>query len=492
MIGLRLYSAEQSRQLDRVAIDEFGVPGYTLMQRAGQACMDELRRRYGAVASLTVVCGAGNNAGDGYVIARLARQAGMRVQCLWLVDPQKLSGDAAKASADFQADGGEASAFDSESALFGEVVVDALLGTGLTRPVDGAFAAAVDAINAAAVPVLSVDLPSGLSADSGSVMGRAVRADLTVTFIGRKRGLYTGDALDHVGELEFADLDTPPAVYDNVACEAWRIDQSLLPSLLQRRPRNVHKGSHGSVLIIGGDRSMGGAARLAGEAALRSGAGLVRIATRDDHAAQLTAARPELMVSGVGSADGLEKLMGQSAVVALGPGLGTGPWSRGLFESALGFEGPLVIDADGLNLLAGSPDQRDDRVLTPHPGEAARLLGASTREVQSDRFAAAAEIARKYGGVCLLKGAGSVLARHSPAPQFAVCATGNPGMATAGMGDVLTGVVAALMAQGLPPWEAACAAAVAHGRAGDLAAADGERGLLAGDVIDHLRLCVNP
>ncbi|HXH03118.1 MAG TPA: NAD(P)H-hydrate dehydratase [Candidatus Competibacteraceae bacterium] len=486
-----LYRAAQVREIDRRAIQEHGIPGYELMCRAGAAAYATLCRRWPA-GPLTVLCGAGNNGGDGYVIARLAQQDGRPVRLLYLQDPHRLRGDAYTAYAAAAASGVPMAPFAAAGLVGAAVIVDALLGTGLTRPVEGIWRAAIEAINTQPAPVLAVDIPSGLCADSGAALGLAVRAAVTVTFIALKRGLFTGQGPDCSGALCYADLGVPPAWYADLEPAARRYAGEDLPVLLPPRLRGAHKGRYGHVLVVGGEHGMAGAARMCAEAAARCGAGLVSLATRPEHAAWMALARPELMAHGIPDAAALEPLLRRASVVALGPGLGRGEWGRALFERVLESTLPLVVDADGLNLLAERPRRRERWILTPHPGEAARLLNASVAEVEADRFHAATELARRYGGVTVLKGAGSLIAADAADSVPWVNQSGNPGMATGGMGDVLTGVIAALLAQGLPPTDAARAAVYLHGRAGDLAAADGERGLLASDLFPHLRRLVNP
>ncbi|PPE72625.1 bifunctional ADP-dependent NAD(P)H-hydrate dehydratase/NAD(P)H-hydrate epimerase [Solimonas fluminis] len=489
-IACRLYSAAQVRELDRRAIERHGIPGYTLMQRAGVACWAEIRRRWPAARKLAVVCGGGNNGGDGYVIARLARGAGLSVT-LYAIGPAATAGDAVKARADWLSGGG-AEALLLPGGLDGaEVVVDALFGIGLSRPLQGAAAAAVDAMRsarAAGAGVLAVDIPSGLDADNGRLWGAAVLADVTVSFIGRKLGLETGEGPACSGERVFDRLDLPPEAYEGIVPMATLLAQEQLAHWLPRRARGAHKGSHGHVLVVGGDAGMAGAALMAGRAALRSGAGLVTLATRAAHAAALTTAQPELMCHGIEEPALLRRLMERADVVAIGPGLGQDEWGLGLLAEVLDSSLPLVVDADALNLLAREPIRRDNWVLTPHPGEAARLLRCSTAEVQRERPVAAQALPARYGGVAVLKGAGSLVAGQ----RLRLCDRGNPGMAVGGMGDVLTGIIAALISQGLPLEEAAGAGVLLHALAGDLAAAGGERGLLPGDLIGQLRRVVNP
>ena len=465
------------------------------MERAGAGAFRALVRRWPEARRVTVVCGVGNNGGDGFVVARRAREAGCEVRVFVVGDPGRLGPDASAMLEAMRGAGVGCEPFAASAALEG-VVVDALFGTGLSRPAAGAAADAIDAMNAAPGPILAVDVPSGLDPDTGSVRGRAVRASLTVTFIAPKRGLLTGAGPDHAGRVECDPLGVPPALRDRVPPAAERLDYDALPEhpCLGPRPRGAHKGDHGHVLVVGGERGFAGAVRLAAEAAARVGAGLVSVATRAAHAASVSAARPEIMSRGVEDEAAFAALAGRATVVAVGPGLGQGSWGERMFASALGCaRGLLVVDADGLNHLAAQerpPPRRGDWVLTPHPGEAARLLGAATADVEADRFAAAAAIRDRYGGVCVLKGAGTLVAAGGR--PIGVCVNGNPGMATGGTGDVLTGVVAGLAAQGAGPADAAAFGVCIHGKAGDRAArAEGERGLLAGDLVAELRRLVN-
>ncbi|HEY8555520.1 MAG TPA: NAD(P)H-hydrate dehydratase [Burkholderiales bacterium] len=477
-----LYSAAQVRELDRRAIETHGIPGAELMQRAGAAVYEALRVRFPRARRIAVVCGPGNNGGDGYVVARLAKEAGLEVSVLTLGRPPAAN-DAAAMRVQAEAAGVPIAPFAASGFAGVDVIVDALLGTGLQRDVEGEWRGAIEAINASGRPVIAVDVPSGLNADTGAVMGAAVRASLTVSFIGLKAGVFTGDGPDHAGAVLFDDLGVPSAVYENLAPLAHRLAPEELRELVHRRPRNAHKGSFGHVLVVGGGRGMPGAARLCGEAALRAGAGLVTLAVHPENAAA-AAARPELLVYGIRSAEELAPLFARATVVALGPGLGTDAWARSVWEAALAAGRPLVVDADALNLLAESPRAVSDAVLTPHPGEAARLLASSSAAVQRDRFAAARALVARYRVPCVLKGAGSLVACED---RVWLCDRGNPGMASAGMGDVLTGVVAALRAQGLSAPDAARLGVWLHAAAGDDAAGDGEAGLIASDLYPHLR-----
>jgi NAD(P)H-hydrate epimerase len=484
-----VYSARQVRAMDAYAIERLGVTGYTLMSRAGEAALDLLTASWPDLRELLVVCGAGNNAGDGYVLARVARAAGLEVTVAALTDPARLGGDAARAWRDFEAAGGAAVDFRPALLEPASLVVDALLGTGLDREVSGSYAACIEAINASGLPVLALDLPSGLNADSGAVMGKAVRATRTITFVGLKSGLYLGAAPDHVGQLSYAGLGIGSVVPAGEPV-LTRIRPEQVAAALPPRRRGAHKGDHGRVLIIGGGPGMPGAAHLAAEAALRAGAGLVTVATRPEHVSAIVAARPEVMCHGLGTGAEAGALLAAADIVAIGPGLGQTDWARSLLEAALAAGRPLVVDADALNLLAGSARRGARWVLTPHPGEAARLLGSSPAAIQSDRLGAVRTLAERFAAVVVLKGAGSLVL--GPSGRAWVCDAGNPGMAVAGMGDVLTGTIAGVAAQGADLEAATVAAVWAHARAGDLAARDGVRGLLASDLMESLRACVNP
>jgi NAD(P)H-hydrate epimerase len=489
-LPLHLYHAVQVRRLDRVATDELRIPGLTLMERAGAACFAQLRARWPQARRVCVLCGTGNNGGDGYVVARLAHEAGLQVNVMQVGAREHIAGYAAAALEKLTKAGVPLGAVAAATMPLADVIVDALLGTGTKGDATGEWRQAIDAINGAGRPVLAVDIPSGLHADTGRVLGTAVRAKVTVTFLGLKQGLFTGAGPDYTGEVVFDDLGVPPEVYRGVPPSAARLSDALLRTLLKPRARGAHKGDFGHTLVIGGDYGMSGAARLAAEGAARAGAGLVSVATRADHAALLGATRPEIMCHPAERGAYLRPLLANANVVAIGPGLGQSNWGREMLAAALESNLPLVIDADALNLIAQEPARREQWVLTPHPGEAARLLGTHAAEVQLDRFAAVRELQQRYGGVVVLKGAGTLVGCGDL--SVAVCSAGNPGMASGGVGDVLTGVIAGLVAQGLSLKDAAYAGVHAHAAAADRASARGERGMLAGDVLAELRAVVNP
>lgn len=456
-----------------------GTPGFALMQRAAHAAWRALRKRWPDAGSVTVLTGAGNNAGDAYLLAVLAQRAGWQVQVLAVAPPMALRSDAALAYAEALAAKVPVSAWQADAGLSG-VLVDGLLGTGLSGAVRAPYAEVIEQINCSGLPVLALDLPSGLCADTGAELGIAVRAELTVSFIGLKIGLFTGAGVDLVGTLVFDGLQADPALLAEPTPSAERLAPRSLP-LLPARPRTAHKGQFGHLLVVGGDRGLGGAALLTAQSALRSGAGLVSLATRSEHVTAALTRQPEVMVHGVASANQLLDLAAQVDVLVVGPGLGQQAWGRSLLSGVALQRCAQVWDADALNLLAaGNVQLPADAILTPHPGEAARLLGLTIAQVQADRPAAARALALRYQAVVVLKGAGSLIA--APDGRLALCDRGHPAMAGAGFGDVLGGVIGALRAQQLPAFAAACLGVYLHARAGELCGAAG-RGLAAADLL---------
>ena len=485
-----IYSTESVRRIDRRAIEEAGIAGYELMQRAATAALAAARREFPDARRWQVVCGGGNNGGDGYVLARLAAERGLDLSVVALADPGSLSGDAATAHADFVRAGGHVGEWRGALDAGAGLLVDAIFGSGLSRNVEGAFADAVNAINGHPAPVLSLDVPSGISSDTGKVMGTAVHADYTITFVGLKTGLFLARAADFTGTLSFAGLDIPPGCRDGEPVQMRRIDPDMIRRELPPRRRNAHKGDFGHLLLVGGGPGMPGAIRLAAEGALRAGAGRVTVATHPANCGIVMAGRPELMCSGVEDERELARLLRRISTVAIGPGLGTDEWAAALLEETLRHALPAVLDADALNLLAAKPRRRDGWILTPHPGEAGRLLGQSAVAVQGDRLAALTRLGKRYGGTAVLKGAGTLVSSGSGVPW--ICTSGNPGMAAPGMGDVLTGVIAGLLAQGLDDEAAATVGVQSHAAAGDAAAGAMPRGLLASDLLAQLRPWLNP
>ena len=489
MLGTEnLYTAAQTRALDQCAICEHNIPGITLMARAADAALRYLLEVWPEPERLQVICGTGNNGGDGFLMADLAYKRGINVTVFQLGDPKKMVGDAALAMQQAQLNGVEIVPFERDLLMPEGVVVDAMLGTGLGGEVRGVFVDAIAAINASGAPVVAVDIPSGLCADTGSVLGSAVVADLTVTFVGLKRGLFTLQGPEHSGAVQFSDLAVFPEVYAAVPAHCARLALEPLLERLPPRSASAHKGFFGNVLVVGGDYGFAGAAAMAAESALRCGAGLVQVATRPEHVSAVVARTPEVMPRGVASGDEFLAMAEAADVLVVGPGLGQSPWSIELLRLSLTCGKPLVLDADALNVLAagtlGKMAAVSNWVLTPHPGEAARLLGCSTGQVQADRFASVSALQQRYGGVVILKGNGSLITGGG---HILLSDYGNPGMASGGMGDVLSGVIGALLAQHLPPLEAAALGVCLHGAAADIAAQEGQRGLVATDLIPKMR-----
>ncbi|MFW0084023.1 MAG: NAD(P)H-hydrate dehydratase [Coxiella endosymbiont of Haemaphysalis qinghaiensis] len=485
-----LYQNQKIRELERLAA-ESGIGAYELMLRSGKAAFKSLIKRWSTIKEITVCCGKGNNGGDGLVVARLAHKHGFKVTVYSLIPPADYSGPAAQAVKACEKQGLSIQPFPIPPSFKGNLIVDALLGSGLQGEIKSPYSEIITAINEAKQSVLAIDVPSGINVDTGEVKAMAVKADLTITFIGLKQGLYTARAPAYCGEVVLASLDLPNLLFSRIKTHTKLLDWSQVrPLLPPRRERDVHKGNYGHVLVIGGDYGMGGAVRMAAEAAARVGAGLVTVATRPEHVPIVSGSRPELMCYQVAEVNDLEGLLKSATVIVIGPGLGKSDWAKALLNKVLVTKIPKVLDADSLNLLAESPVQREDWILTPHPGEASRLMNVSCQEIQSDRFKAIRRLSRRYRGVVVLKGAGTLI--KGGEEEISVCSGGNPGMASGGMGDILSGVIGGLLAQRLSLVAAAQGGVFIHSLAADRAAEEGgERGLLATDLFPHLRALVN-
>jgi NAD(P)H-hydrate epimerase len=489
-----LYSAETVRAVDRAAAEAMQISPSALMSRAGGAAFSELLQAFGQPTLITLFCGAGNNGGDGYVIAALAAQRNIPVKLYELGDSSKYSEETQRARQFALESQVDLTAFNDHIELSEGVVVDSLLGTGCRGELRQPFRQAVDLINSAGLPVLSVDIPSGLNADTGAVEDSAVKADLTVTFIAGKKGLFTGRGPSLCGDIVYHSLEVPEQIFQNHQPQAQLMDLFGLMDALPQWPADVHKHQRGHSMVIGGDQGYGGAAIMAAEASLRSGCGLTSVATQPQHIGALLARCPEVMACGVTSGQQLEPWLERPTVLIVGPGLGRSAWSEQLLQKALATELPMVVDADALNILADgrvlSDPCRTNWVLTPHPGEAARLLDTTVAAVQADRFAAVTEIQRRYGGVVLLKGAGTLIAGQGQIIK--VCPYGNSAMATAGMGDILSGIIGSLLAQGLSLQMAAELGCCIHSAAADMAVDErGDRGLVATDTLTYVHRLLN-
>lgn len=485
-----LYTAEQTRELDRIVIEQHHIPAAKLMARAGAAALESIKNFWPQAERILVVCGSGNNGGDGYELARQALLNDYRVSVYEVGRVDKMSDETLAAREALQAVGNEPHRFEG-SLPATDVLVDALFGTGLDREVTGLFADAIRAINETKrTPVLSLDIPSGIHANTGSALGEAVKASVTISFLGLNKGLFTGDGPNYCGEVCFDSLQVPSSVYKEFTPIARRVSLEDDAADLAPRERTGHKGLYGHLLIIGGDHGMPGAAHVAAEAGARVGSGLISIATRSTHGPTLNLTRPELMCHGVEHASDLDPLLQKANALTLGPGLGQSNWSQSLFRKAIESDLPMVVDADALNMLSQDPQQRANWILTPHPGEAARLLGCSSKDIQADRFEAVRQLHARYGGVIVLKGSGTLI--YDGQPPTRLSTWGNPGMASGGMGDALSGIIGGLLAQHFSLMDAACIGVTLHGMAADKAAEqDGERGMLAMDLMPHLRHLVN-
>jgi hydroxyethylthiazole kinase-like uncharacterized protein yjeF len=510
----KIVTGAQMQELDRRTIGEARIPGTVLMERAGAGLATGIEEIFGSPRGkrITILCGKGNNGGDGFVAARLLRRRQAQVRILTLTPVSELSRDAATMYRQFIRAAGKSAVqpYRSTSQALpllreSDILIDALLGTGLSSDVTGRYGDAIDNINDAGRPVVAVDLPSGLHADTGAILGRAVRATLTVTFGLPKLGLYQNHGIDLAGSIRIVDIGIPSAYIDAVASRTMLMTPAFVRTSLPARRPSSHKGTFGHAGIIAGSVGKTGAAAMAAQAALRIGAGLVTVAVPSSVNDVLEAKLLEAMTVPMpetksrtfarSAFDRLTAFIAARTAIAIGPGLSTHPETVELVQALTKqLDRPAVLDADALNALAGRASMltacKTPPILTPHPGEMARLESDATPQtVNADRIGTAARFARERGVFIVLKGARTVVAR--PDGTAAICPTGNPGMATAGTGDVLTGMIVGLLAQGLSPWEAACAATYLHGSAGDLASADkGQAGLIAGDLIERIPFAI--
>lgn len=507
---MRVTTATEMRQLDRLAIDTYGIPGEVLMENAGAQVVRVLWQEFPHLQArrVAVLCGRGNNGGDGFVIARYLHNAGVPVAAFLVGERATIRGEAAVhldilarlgvaiqeagTSAAVQNISGQLSTYD--------VLIDALLGTGLKAEASGLFRETIAAMNAAGKPIVSVDIPSGLSADEGTILGEHIRADLTVTMALPKRGLLLYPAAEHVGKLVVVDIGFPAALSDHASVRCHLLLAHEIARELHARPADTHKGTYGHVLVVAGSIGKTGAGALASMAALRTGAGLVTFAVPRSLNAAMEAKLTEVMtvplpeceegLLGAAAAKHILELLDRMSALVIGPGLGTHPETVQCVHDVLRHTHvPTVVDADGINALALHPDiageGRSPLILTPHPGELARLCKTTTAKIQADRLMAAQEAARALGACVVLKGAHTIIAE--PQGAVAINPTGNPGMATAGTGDVLSGMIGGFIGQGYESGMAARVAVFVHGLAGDRAAAKvGQRSMTASDVIEAL------
>jgi len=507
---MKILTSAQMRDIDRAAIEGVGIPGVVLMENAGLRIVTALKARFPGIAGekVVIVAGKGNNGGDGFVVARHLFNSGGRPEVLLLAAKDEIKGDAAvNLAAALQMGipvtevGTPAEWKKARAAVFhASIVIDALFGTGLTKPLDGLNALAVEDVNRSAAFKAAVDIPSGLSADSFELIGPSVRADLTVALAAPKIAHIFPPAAERVGELVVAPIGIPPALFDGPGLKLELIEEKDVRPYFAKRKRDAHKGSYGHLLVFAGSLGKSGAAALAGRAGLRTGAGLVTVATAAGVLPSIARAMAELMteplaetpektIAAAALPRAISLLKGKNAVL-LGPGLSTNAsTAEFVFGLLPRIKAPCVIDADGLNIVASRPDVlsslKAPAVLTPHPGEFARLVGRTNDEVVRHRLELAPEFATKRGVIVVLKGYRTLIA--SPDGRVFVNPTGNPGMATGGTGDVLGGMIGAQIAQQNDLLGAVLSAVYAHGLAGDVAADRlGERSLVAGDIIRYL------
>ena len=483
-----VFSSEQARQLDTIAIEHQGIKGYKLMCRAGEAAFRLITECYPSANRILILAGGGNNAGDGYVLARLLHNADFQCAVIPVIPPDRLKGDALQAYEEYLSQGGELGKHDHQIPAC-DLLVDAIFGIGLDRPVKEPLSGVINQINQHPAPVLAIDIPSGLNADTGIPMNTAVCADTTLTFIGVKSGLLTGQAVDYAGQLFINDLQLDDQVFNQVSPLGRTLSDSMLGEYLPPRKASAHKNSFGHVLVIGGNVGFPNAATMAAMAAARSGAGLVSVITHPDSVCAIAASCTSLMVRGLRDPGDIGTLLKRADVIVLGPGLGKDAWARNFFARSIDLKKPMVVDADALNLLSHNPGQKDSWVLTPHPGEAARLLDCDKNEIENNRISSVRSLQEKYGGVVVLKGAGTLI----QTPQhLSFCAYGNVSLATGGTGDVLSGIIGGLIAQGLTPSQAASCGVIIHGQAAENMSAHGTRGCLASDLLPEIYRLVNP
>ncbi len=488
-----IYDPSTVAEVDNRAIHEFSMPGIELMEKAAAYAFQCSQECFPNIDSIQIFCGSGNNAGDAYLFGCYAIDHGITTSVIYLSNPETLKGDAYSAYQRYKAKEGKLVQWHENININCDLIIDGIFGIGIDRPVKGIFLKAIELINQNSTPVLSLDIPSGLSGENGKIMGSSVRADLTITFVGKKIGLYINDGPKVNKRIKYSNLDIPEVCFKKARPILEEINESHIAQILRQRKKDSHKGNFGHVLVVGGNHGMGGAVRITAEAALRTGAGLVSVITTSENAQTILKIRPEIMTHALESDHkNLPHIIDSVDVIAIGPGLGQDQWAMGLYDAVLESNKPLILDADALNILAKNPQQKEDWVLTPHPGEAARLLACSNSEIQSDRLKSLKNLCDGFGGVVLLKGQNTLIGRKAKIPHM--ISAGNPGMSTAGMGDLLTGIISGLYAQFRDQdlQLLTSVSALIHSTAGDRAASSGERGIVATDLFVELKDLLNP
>jgi hydroxyethylthiazole kinase-like uncharacterized protein yjeF len=489
-LDARLFQVVDIKQIAERAYKEQSITTSMLMRRAAQAAFDSIVYHYPLAQTFGIFCGSGSNGADGLYFAAIAALAGKVVYCYVVADIEKLNEKQKKAYLSAQEAG---VIFAKADQIIGEdtdIVIDALLGLGCKGELSLEIATIVDLINHSKKAVCALDIPTGLNPNTGGIAEHCVSADLTISFIAPKIGCYMFKGPNVCGKLITHHLGIDPKIIDEQKPVATLLSERMIRESLSKHPKNSHQRDVGHVLVIGGDYGMGGAVRIAAEAAMRAGALSVTVATRPEHLNVITGARPEIMCFEVRTGEDLKPLIENAQVIVLGPGLGRSDWSRSLFDTVIASDKPKIMDGDALIFLSENPVKRNDWILTPHPGEASELLKHSCPDIQNFRLESVKEMQMIYGGVVVLKGRGSLV---NDGKEIHLCHAGNPGMATAGMSDILSGVIGGLVAQGLPLSQSAGVGVLVHARSADMAVQEaGERGILATDLLPYLRVLVNP
>ncbi len=504
---MQIVTSQQMKNIDRRTIREFGIPGTVLMENAATAVLSAMEDFFDGLQGVRVgiICGKGNNGGDGLALARRLRIKGVPVRVALLASFRAIAGEAKvnlailrKMDVEIVQNAAPRALVDIIS--WSDVLVDAMLGVGISSPLSGAYARTVEMMNASGCPVVAIDIPTGIDADTGEVLGAAVRADLTVTMAFLKRGLVLYPGAEYAGRVQVADIGIPSEVAEKENISVSLLDRDAMQDVIGKRRSDAHKGDFGHLMVVSGSPGKTGAAVLAAKGALRTGVGLVSVATPNNLVPIIQSQIAEAMcvpsaesiegTLGIGSEKELLRAMEKMDSCAIGPGLSTHYETVQVVRSLIQrLKIPAVIDADGLNALAGFTDilkkVKAPVIVTPHPSEMGRLLGISSDEIQKDRIGVASDFARKYKITVVLKGAATVVATQHG--WVFVNSTGNPGMATGGTGDVLTGMIGSFLAQGYGASQAACLGVYLHGLAGDLAAGEkGEASMIAGDLIEKI------
>ena len=498
---MKLYTAKETKKIDNLAIKEKEISGYSLMQKAAEFALDVILKEFGPLEELVIFCAKGKNSGDGFLLGSFAKELGLNVTIVTCSPSKEIKGVSSKAFKEMKQSKARIISINSIEKLKVSrkaVIVDALIGTGIKGNLRKNIKDSILALNrlGTKLPVVSLDIASGVNPDTGGVEDICVYADITTTFVAQKRGCFTSIGKKVSGEVMYSDLEIPKQLFTKVTSTSSIINFEEYIDRVVYREQDAHKGNFGHVLVIGGDRGLGGAGLLASKAAVYSGAGLTSLVTRPEHVNASLVSCPEVMVKGVNSGQDLEEHLLKPTVIAIGPGLGQTAWSEQMiqrvFWEAEKRDVAVIMDADALNLLTKlklSSKLPRRLVLTPHPGEAATLLNTNIETIESDRFASSAKIQKKFNATVVMKGSGTIIChKKNGIQQWGVCNAGNPGMASGGMGDVLTGIIAGMLAQGLTPKEACEVGVDLHAKAADQASFDlGEVGLTPSDVIEELR-----